>query len=109
LPKQPSDEALEEELRQARAQALVEMLKDGDLKVDSEGNLTADTTGGSGSPGGSQNPTRAPGAQGAGRASKTSGVQSARGAEAGSQQKKGSGPSQPGGTDTRPEKTIGRM
>ena len=91
------DEALEEELRQARARSLVEKLRDGELRVDEKGNLTGGDTPKSAHPrGGSVNPTTASRATPGADPAKSS--QSAR-----------SGESDPKSPDQRPEKTIGRM
>lgn len=91
------DEALEEELRQARARALVEKLRDGELRVDTEGNLTGDEARKSAHPrGGSINPTTA---------SRTT----AGAAPPKSPQAARSGEADQKSPDQRPEKTIGRM
>ncbi|MEX0746723.1 MAG: hypothetical protein WD275_01905 [Rhodothermales bacterium] len=93
----PTDEALEEELRQARARALVEKLRDGELRVDAEGNLTGGSSPKPVSPrGGSINPTTASRAE--------SGADPTR-----SPQAPRSGEADQKSPDQRPEKTIGRM
>ena len=93
------DEALEEELRQARARALVEKMKDSDLRVDAEGNLKE------------AHPRSQPAGPRGGHANPTS-TQTQQAGKTTEPAKKG--PQQtasgvPPAKDPRPEKTIGRM
>lgn len=101
-----SDEALEEELRQARARALVERLRDSETKVDEGGNLSdfssAERSAEQGLRGEAANPTLGRKAE----------ADAAKSQEAGSSKPQRSGSAKPATNidiDPRPEKTIGRM